>query len=68
MYCCSCRELFLFHPLFFFFLFSERRTLLHRAQEATYAAEDKFLHISASNMLTNVYTSPEGFGVGRQLL
>lgn len=49
------------------FFFSER-TLLLRAREATYAAEGKFLHISASNMLTNVYTSPEGFGVGRQLL
>lgn len=48
--------------------YSETDCSLCRTQEAANAIQGKFLHISTSNMITNVSTSPEGFGVGRQLL
>lgn len=41
---------------------------LCRTQKAAYTTQGKFLPVSASNMIINVYTSPEVFGVGRQLL
>lgn len=64
------RTLLISSPLFYFQTeeHSETDCSLCRTREAAYAIQGKFLHISTSNMITNVYTSPEGFGVGRQLL